>query len=113
MRLGTGGAFTGSFADHPATGGRVPIYVAKYMVATYGTGAVMGVPAHAIFPDHLEVTVNGAPRLNVTLDEVGLKGEWWQSVVWRREPNLTYTAGRSWRVRTGGLNSRITRAPAS
>lgn len=34
----------------------------------------------AIFPDHLEVTVNGAPRLNVTLDEVGLKGGWWQFV---------------------------------
>lgn len=34
----------------------------------------------AIFPDHLEVTLNGAPRLNVTLDEVGLKGGWWQFV---------------------------------
>ena len=34
----------------------------------------------AIFPDHLEVTVKGAPRLNVTLDEVGLRGGWWQSV---------------------------------
>jgi site-specific DNA recombinase len=34
----------------------------------------------AIFPDHLEVTVKGAPRLNVTLDEVGLKGGWWQFV---------------------------------
>jgi site-specific DNA recombinase len=34
----------------------------------------------AIFPDHLEVTVKGAPRLNVTLDEVGLKGQWWQFV---------------------------------
>lgn len=30
----------------------------------------------AIFPDHLEVTVKGAPRLNVTVDEVGLKGGW-------------------------------------
>jgi hypothetical protein len=34
----------------------------------------------ALFPDHLEVTVKGAPRLNVTLDEVGLKGGWWQFV---------------------------------
>jgi len=40
------GAFTGSFAVHPATGDRVPIYVADYVVATYGSGAVMGVPAH-------------------------------------------------------------------
>ena len=34
----------------------------------------------AIFPDHLEVTVRGALRLNVTLDEVGLTGGRWQFV---------------------------------
>jgi hypothetical protein len=33
-----------------------------------------------IFPDHLEVTVKGAPRLNVALNEVGLKGGRWQFV---------------------------------
>jgi leucyl-tRNA synthetase len=40
------GTFTGAHARHPATGGPVPIYVADYVVAAYGTGAVMGVPAH-------------------------------------------------------------------
>jgi leucyl-tRNA synthetase len=40
------GSFTGSFALHPVTEERVPIYVADYVLATYGTGAVMGVPAH-------------------------------------------------------------------
>lgn len=34
------------------------------------------VEAIATFPDHLEVTVSGVPRLNVALDEVGLTGGW-------------------------------------
>ena len=36
--------------------------------------------AVSIFPDHLEVTVAGVPRLNVTLEEVGLKARVWQFV---------------------------------
>ncbi len=40
------GVFTGAFALNPATGGRVPIYVADYVLATYGTGAIMAVPGH-------------------------------------------------------------------
>ncbi len=40
------GAFTGSFAIHPFTGKEVPIWVADYVLAGYGTGAVMGVSAH-------------------------------------------------------------------
>ncbi len=42
------GAFTGVSAIHPATGHEVPIYVADHVVATYGTGVVMGVPAHDV-----------------------------------------------------------------
>ncbi len=30
----------------------------------------------AMYPDHLEITVSGVPRLNVTLEEVGLSGGW-------------------------------------
>ena len=40
------GAFTGAYAKHPFTGQPLPIWVADYVVAGYGTGAVMGVPAH-------------------------------------------------------------------
>ena len=40
------GAFTGSYAINPATGSRVPIWVADYVLGGYGTGAVMAVPAH-------------------------------------------------------------------
>jgi leucyl-tRNA synthetase len=40
------GVFSGGYAMHPLTGERVPIWVTNYVVATYGSGAVMGVPAH-------------------------------------------------------------------
>lgn len=40
------GYATGSFATHPLTGKQVPIWVADYVLMDYGTGAVMGVPAH-------------------------------------------------------------------
>ena len=40
------GMFTGSYATHPITGKKVPIWIANYVLADYGTGAVMGVPAH-------------------------------------------------------------------
>ncbi|ABP67404.1 leucyl-tRNA synthetase [Caldicellulosiruptor saccharolyticus DSM 8903] len=40
------GRFTGGYAIHPLTGKKVPIYIANYVLVDYGTGAVMGVPAH-------------------------------------------------------------------
>ncbi len=40
------GVFTGAYAINPANGERVPIWVADYVLATYGTGAIMAVPAH-------------------------------------------------------------------
>lgn len=40
------GIFTGSHAVNPVNGERLPIWVADYVVATYGTGAIMAVPAH-------------------------------------------------------------------
>src|SRR6266542_3082644 len=58
------GAFTGASAVHPATGERVPIYVADYAVAAYGTGAVMGVPAHDE-RDFQFATANGLPVVDV------------------------------------------------
>ena len=40
------GIFTGANAIHPLTGVKLPIWVADYVLGTYGTGAVMAVPAH-------------------------------------------------------------------
>jgi len=40
------GVFSGGYAIHPLTGARMPIWVTNYVLATYGSGAVMGVPAH-------------------------------------------------------------------
>ena len=40
------GVFTGSFVIHPLTCQPVPVWVADYVLATYGTGAIMAVPAH-------------------------------------------------------------------
>jgi leucyl-tRNA synthetase len=40
------GVFTGSYAKHPLTGERIPIWIADFVLDEYGSGAVMGVPAH-------------------------------------------------------------------
>ncbi|MCL5096644.1 MAG: leucine--tRNA ligase [Candidatus Omnitrophica bacterium] len=40
------GVFTGAYAINPVNGERIPIWIADYVLATYGTGAIMAVPAH-------------------------------------------------------------------
>ncbi|MEX0785769.1 MAG: class I tRNA ligase family protein, partial [Dehalococcoidia bacterium] len=40
------GVFTGAYATNPLSGERVPVWVADYVLMTYGTGAIMAVPAH-------------------------------------------------------------------
>ena len=40
------GVFTGAYAINPVNGARIPIWVADYVMMGYGTGAIMGVPAH-------------------------------------------------------------------
>lgn len=40
------GQFTGAYVEHPFTGDKVPVWIGDYVLAGYGTGAVMAVPAH-------------------------------------------------------------------
>ena len=40
------GVFTGAYAINPASNAKVPIYIADYVLITYGSGAIMAVPAH-------------------------------------------------------------------
>ena len=40
------GVFTGSWAVNPVTGEKVPVWISEYVLAGYGTGAIMAVPAH-------------------------------------------------------------------
>ena len=58
------GAFTGSYALHPISGKELPIWVGDYVLAGYGTGAVMAVPAHDT-RDHKFAMAFGLPILPV------------------------------------------------
>lgn len=40
------GVFTGSFCINPVNGAKIPVWIADYVLMTYGTGAIMAVPAH-------------------------------------------------------------------
>ena len=58
------GVFTGSYGRNPATGENVPIWIADYVLMQYGTGAIMGVPAHDE-RDHEFATKFGLPIVEV------------------------------------------------
>jgi leucyl-tRNA synthetase len=58
------GVFTGAYAIHPITGARVPIWIADYVLAHYGTGAVFACPAHDE-RDHAFARTFGLPIVEV------------------------------------------------
>jgi leucyl-tRNA synthetase len=58
------GVFTGAHAINPVNGERIPIWVADYVLMSYGTGAIMAVPAHDE-RDHAFATAFGLPIVEV------------------------------------------------
>jgi leucyl-tRNA synthetase len=55
------GAFTGAYCEHPFSGAKVPIYISEYVLAGYGTGAIMAVPSDderdAAFAKHFDLPI--------------------------------------------------------
>jgi leucyl-tRNA synthetase len=64
------GVFTGAYAINPATGERVQIWIADYVLAHYGTGAIMAVPAHDE-RDHEFATAFNLPIVQVVTPKDG------------------------------------------
>ncbi len=64
------GVFTGAFATNPATGEPIPVWVSDYVLMTYGTGAIMAVPAHDE-RDHAFARAMGLPILPVIQPPAG------------------------------------------
>src|SRR5690606_4943974 len=55
------GAFTGAYAIHPLSGKKIPVWISEYVLASYGTGAIMAVPSgdsrdHA-FAKHFDIPI--------------------------------------------------------
>ena len=58
------GVFSGAYAVNPVNGERIPIWIADYVLASYGTGAIMAVPAHDL-RDHAFAKKFGLPIIEV------------------------------------------------
>jgi leucyl-tRNA synthetase len=67
------GAFTGSHVINPFTGEAVPVYVADYVLGTYGTGAIMAVPAEDE-RDHAFAEAYGLPIVRTVEPPEGFAG---------------------------------------
>ena len=63
------GVFTGAYAINPVTGKKLPIWIADYVLSSYGTGAVMAVPAHD------ERDYEFASKFNLPINEVIAGGD--------------------------------------
>ncbi len=74
------GVFTGAYAINPVNGEKIPIWIADYVLASYGTGAIMAVPAHD------ERDFEFAKKFNLPIKEV-------VAAVCDRRSNIDFTGG--------------------
>lgn len=103
------GVFSGLYAINPVSGAKVQIFVADYVLPDYGTGAVMGVPAHDerdfAFAGKYDLPVVPVidPGADIASRDAVLKGEacWTEDGVMLTPPEGTdpalYQAGQRWR----------------
>jgi len=73
------GQFTGAYVTHPFTGKDIPVWVGDYVLAGYGTGAVMAVPAHDsrdyAFAKYFDLAIPQVIEIPVGTDHPGLEKE--------------------------------------
>ena len=73
------GVFTGAFAINPVNGERIPIWIADYVLATYGTGAIMAVPAHDArdgeFAREYELPIRPVVQAPAGAESIGFVGD--------------------------------------
>lgn len=110
------GVFTGGYAINPVNNERVPVWIADYVLATYGTGAVMAVPAHderdfafakafglpmkQVVAEHLVDEKNPPQEGKKTGDRVTVQAivHHWEKdeviqLVWKQQPWKTFVIG--------------------
>ncbi len=71
------GVFTGASAVNPVTGAAIPVWIADYVLMSYGTGAIMSVPAHDS-RDHAFAKTFGLPIVEVISGGADVQKEAWE-----------------------------------
>ncbi len=94
-KLAKTGVFTGSYAMNPVNGKPVPIWIADYVLVSYGTGAIMAVPAHDI-RDH-----QFASKYDLDIVEVVATPEKQKNAQSKKEPCFT---GEGTAINSGDYN---------
>ena len=73
------GVYTGAFASNPVSGEKIPIWIADYVMISYGTGAIMAVPAHDArdleFAQKFNLTIRTVVQAPAGQESIGFVGD--------------------------------------